>query len=82
MPQTRWNLNKLKKYDSDNFTSIVREIEMTLDILTSDTSVIMQFWTDVELYSVTEALQYAEQYLSISDHEQLTKAAQAILDRL
>ena len=54
----KWYLWQLQVYDWGHDTSIVRELEMTCDSVITPSSYIPQFWKDVQLYGVDEAILY------------------------
>jgi len=60
MAKTRWYFHKLKAYDRDNHTSIVRELEMEADLCIKLRGYVPQFWRDAEVYGVDEAITYVE----------------------
>lgn len=57
----RITLQMLKNWDNQHDSSIVRELEMSVDAVLIDSTYSIQFWKDVELYGIREALQYLQQ---------------------
>lgn len=53
----RATLQELQRVDSERGTSYVRELEMEVEVI-PDRGAIMQFWRDVGLYGVREAILY------------------------
>lgn len=53
----RVTLQFLQRIDSERGTSYVRELEMEVDAI-PDRGAVMQFWDDVRLYGVKEAVLY------------------------
>ena len=61
--RSKIKLDDLQKEDMDNETSLVREIEMELEIAVNhNQALIMQFFTDFQLYGLHEAIMYLEGY--------------------
>ncbi len=54
----RVSLNQLRKHDSDHDDSIMRELEMLVEGNLIITGYSIQFWQDVRLYGVDEAILY------------------------
>lgn len=51
-------LHTLEKHDKDHNDSLVRLIEMKVDAFNLESGYRLQFWRDVKLYGVDEALSY------------------------
>ena len=60
MSKKRYYLHDLEKYDAENDASIIRELEMSVDSVIRDIDYSVQFWKDVRLYGVEEAILYLE----------------------
>lgn len=56
----KYYLYDLEKYDAENDASIIRELEMSVDSVIRDIEYSVQFWKDVRLYGVEEAILYLE----------------------
>ena len=54
----KWNLRMLRKHDAEKDDCAVRELEMVVDDALTSPGYRPQFWTDVELYGVDEAILY------------------------
>lgn len=55
----KYYLRTLEAFDREHDDCVVRELEMEVDsILNQDSGRIMQFWRDVQLYGVNEAIMY------------------------
>jgi hypothetical protein len=54
----RYILSILEKHDRENDDSLVRLIEMKVDALNLESGYRLQFWTDVRVYGMDEALMY------------------------
>lgn len=66
----RLHMKDLRQHD------VVREIEMTVEGITTKQGVILQFWRDVDTYGLREAILY----LKNSNHD--TTKLDAILTRI
>lgn len=60
MSKIKWTLQRLEDYDINNDTSIVRELEMTADAAIDVPGYSIQFWHDVALYGIDEAILYVK----------------------
>lgn len=58
MAKRRITKSVLDRYDAENDTSIVRELEMEVDSCITSPGYGVQFWHDVYLYGVDEAILY------------------------
>lgn len=56
----KYYIYDLEKYDAENDASIIRELEMSVDSVIRDIEYSVQFWKDVRLYGVEEAILYLE----------------------
>lgn len=56
----KYYLRDLKKYDADNGASVVRQLEMEADMAITSPGYPIQFWKDVQLYGVDEAILYVK----------------------
>ncbi len=54
----RVSLNQLRQHDRDCDDSIVRELEMIVESHLYKSDYALQFWSDVRLYGVDEAILY------------------------
>lgn len=80
----KWNFTKLRKYDEEHGTSIVREIEMIVDYYVEDSGIIIQFWKDTQVYHVGEAVSLLSQWFNGRPHayQQLKEKVNAVLARI
>lgn len=54
----------LEKYDVENNTSLLRELEMSVDnVLAFNQEYAIQYWRDMELYGLGEANAYLDNFL-------------------
>jgi hypothetical protein len=58
MSKKRLFLKALQDYDASHGTHFVREMEMTVESGLKDTGYSMQFWQDVRVYGLKEAVLY------------------------
>ena len=61
------NMRQLFQLDVTNSTSDVRELEMIVDRLLNNHPYTIQFWKDVNLYSLNVAYEYMEDFLESAD---------------
>lgn len=62
---------QLLDFDFNNGTSLIRELEMTVDQEITTPGYVPQFWRDVELYGVDEAILYVKNG-SYGNHEKIS----------
>lgn len=74
-------LSKLQKYDKNHGTSIVRELEMIADSCITSPGYSIQFWRDVALYGIDEAIAYVMTGKH-GDYEQLKTKFEKVLRRM
>ena len=69
----KFYLSTLELHDKENDDSVVRELEMCVDNVVPSVGYSIQFWRDVRLYGVAEAILYLKDivseksYVSIQD---------------
>jgi len=63
----RVTLKIMRAYDASHDSSLVRELEMAVDALTKSDGYSVQFWRDVELYGLREALIYLKEHVGFTD---------------
>lgn len=54
----KWYLRDLRDHDLRHDSSIVRQLEMQVDAAINEAGYRLQFWRDVSLYGVDEAILY------------------------
>lgn len=66
MSKIRIRMTELEKMDERFDTSMIREIEMTVDAIVTRINPIygIQFWRDVQLYGIKEALMYLDNFIA------------------
>lgn len=64
----RITTNRLKKLDEKNGSSHIRLIEMIVDEITGNDGYSMQFWKDMEVCGLREAILYLEQHKPLGHH--------------
>lgn len=78
---TRWTLGRLGQHDQQNGDCAVRELEMAVDAALYHSGYSVQFWRDVELYGVQEAIAYVRNG-KMGDHAKIQEAWDSIRERL
>lgn len=56
----KFYLHDLQKHDTEKDDSVVRKLEMSVDSVVKDIGYSIQFWQDVKIYGVDEAILYLE----------------------
>lgn len=71
----------LVAYDRKNGTSLVRELEMEVDAALTTSSYAVQFWRDMKLYGLKEAIAYVRNG-NHGDADKIQKAADKIIEAM
>lgn len=68
-------MHEIMQHDKVNADSILRELEMVVDRCTSETGGAIQFFTDLRLYGLDEAIVYLRKakYFRPAENEELVK---------
>lgn len=74
----RLYFSRLQEYDLANDTSHVREIEMAVDASLLDTAYAVQFWKDVRMYGLKEAVLYLRNTEEVRTEEGLEEVERIV----
>jgi len=76
-------LNILAEIDRKEEESYIRLIEMLVDRIASKTpSYSIQFWRDVKIYGLSEAIVYLKQQFPDSDYSELSALCEKLLSKV
>ena len=76
----RLMLNELREMDRRDEASRIRLLEMAVDNVLEDSGYAIQFWRDVELYGVREALTYLKNSRCLRPDKDLTEIEKLIME--
>lgn len=63
-PAKKYYYSDLEKYDVENNDSFIRLLEMNVDSVVPQLGYSVQFWRDVKLYGVDEAIAYLKEVIN------------------
>ena len=70
---TKVYLSTLEAYDKVNDSYLIRLLEMKVDAIVPQTGYSLQFWKDVRLYGVDEAIRYLKDVVNEKQYVELTE---------
>lgn len=68
------------QHDKDHATSLMRELEMAVDEVTFEAGVKIQFFDDLLLYGIDEAVKYHRGY--VKDNEKVDRILIPVVNRV
>lgn len=70
---TKVYFSTLEEYDRINDSCLVRLLEMKVDAIVPQAGYSVQFWKDVRLYGVDEAIRYLQDVVNEEQYVELTQ---------